>query len=80
MTTHGRERRGKRLLKLGKSIRKSACRSEVQWWQQGTCPVRRLSIRFHIPGYLAAGHTAGEIMAEFPDFRKEQSAECLDYA
>jgi hypothetical protein len=38
------------------------------------------SIRFHILGYLAAGHTAGEMMAEFPDLRKEQRAACLDYA
>jgi uncharacterized protein (DUF433 family) len=33
-----------------------------------------------ILGYLAAGHTAEEIMAEFPDLRKEQVAACLDYA
>ena len=31
-------------------------------------------------GYLAAGHTAEEIIAEFPDLRKEQIAACLDYA
>jgi uncharacterized protein (DUF433 family) len=31
-----------------------------------------------ILGYLAAWHTAGEIMAEFPDLRKEQSTACLD--
>jgi len=33
-----------------------------------------------ILGYLAAGHTDGEIMAEFSDLRKEQIAACLDYA
>ena len=33
-----------------------------------------------ILGYLAAGHTAEEIMAELPDLRKEQIAACLDYA
>lgn len=33
-----------------------------------------------ILGYLAAGHTAEEIIAEFPDLRKEQIAACLDYA
>jgi uncharacterized protein (DUF433 family) len=33
-----------------------------------------------ILGYLAAGHTAEEIMAEFPDLGKEQIAACLDYA
>lgn len=31
-------------------------------------------------GYLAAGQTAEDIMAEFPDLRKEQIAACLDYA
>ena len=31
-------------------------------------------------GYLAAGHTAEEIMAELPDLSKEQIAACLDYA
>lgn len=31
-------------------------------------------------GYLAAGQTAEEILAEFPDLRKEQIAACLDYA
>ena len=33
-----------------------------------------------ILGYLAAGQTAEEILAEFPDLRKEQIAACLDYA
>ena len=33
-----------------------------------------------ILGYLAAGYTAEEILAEFPDLRKEQVAACLDYA
>ena len=33
-----------------------------------------------ILGYLASGRTAEEIMAEFPDLRKEQIAACLDYA
>ena len=31
-------------------------------------------------GYLAAGHTAEQIVAEFPDLRKEDVAACLDYA
>ena len=31
-------------------------------------------------GYLAAGHTAEHIVAEFPDLRKEDVAACLDYA
>jgi uncharacterized protein (DUF433 family) len=33
-----------------------------------------------ILGYLAAGQTAEEIMAELPDLREEQIAACLDYA
>ena len=33
-----------------------------------------------ILGYLAAGHTAEEIVEEFPDLRAEQIAACLDYA
>lgn len=33
-----------------------------------------------ILGYLAAGHTAEDIIAEFPDLRKEQIVACLDYA
>ena len=33
-----------------------------------------------ILGYLAAGQTAEEIMAELSDLRKEQIAACLDYA
>ena len=31
-------------------------------------------------GYLAAGKTAAEIIAEFPDLTHEQIAACLDYA
>jgi len=31
-------------------------------------------------GYLAAGKTAKEIIAEFPDLGPEQIAACLDYA
>jgi uncharacterized protein (DUF433 family) len=31
-------------------------------------------------GYLAAGQTADEIVAEFPDLTHEQIAACLDYA
>jgi uncharacterized protein (DUF433 family) len=31
-------------------------------------------------GYLAAGKTVEEIIAEFPDVRREQIAACLDYA
>lgn len=33
-----------------------------------------------ILGYLAAGHTAEEILAEFPDLRAEHIVACLDYA
>jgi uncharacterized protein (DUF433 family) len=33
-----------------------------------------------ILGYLAAGKTAEEITAEFPDLIREQIAACLDYA
>lgn len=33
-----------------------------------------------ILGYFAAGNTAEEIRAEFPDLKKEQIAACLDYA
>lgn len=33
-----------------------------------------------ILGYLAAGNTAEEIIAEFPDLNREQIAACLDYA
>lgn len=33
-----------------------------------------------ILGYLAAGSTAGEIIKEFPDIKKEQIAACLYYA
>jgi uncharacterized protein (DUF433 family) len=31
-------------------------------------------------GYLAAGKTFEEVIAEFPDLHKEQIAACLDYA
>ena len=31
-------------------------------------------------GYLAAGKTAEEIIAEFPELTREQIAACLDYA
>lgn len=31
-------------------------------------------------GYLAAGKTGEEIVAEFPELRWEQIAACLDYA
>ena len=31
-------------------------------------------------GYLAAGKTAEEILAEFPELTREQIAACLDYA
>ena len=31
-------------------------------------------------GYLAAGKTAEEILAEFPEVTREQIAACLDYA
>ena len=31
-------------------------------------------------GYLAAGKTPDEIVAEFPDLTREQIAACLDYA
>ena len=33
-----------------------------------------------ILGYLAAGHTAEDIIAEFPDLTKEQIRACLCYA
>jgi len=33
-----------------------------------------------ILGYLAAGQTAEEIIAEFPDLTRDQVAACLDYA
>jgi uncharacterized protein (DUF433 family) len=33
-----------------------------------------------ILGYLAAGSTIAEIIAEFPDLKEEQIAACLDYA
>jgi uncharacterized protein (DUF433 family) len=31
-------------------------------------------------GYLAAGKTAEDIIAEFPDLTHDQIAACLDYA
>ena len=31
-------------------------------------------------GYLAAGKTAEDVIAEFPDLTREQIAACLDYA
>ena len=31
-------------------------------------------------GYLAAGHTTDEIIAEFPDIKAMQIRACLDYA
>ena len=31
-------------------------------------------------GYLAAGKTANDIIAEYPDLGPEQIAACLDYA
>ena len=31
-------------------------------------------------GYLAAGYTSGEIIAEFPDLKAVQIQACLDYA
>ena len=33
-----------------------------------------------ILGYLAAGNTDEDIIKEFPDLTKEQTAACLDYA
>lgn len=33
-----------------------------------------------ILGYLAAGKTAEEVIAEFPDLTRENIAACLDYA
>jgi uncharacterized protein (DUF433 family) len=33
-----------------------------------------------ILGYLAAGHSPDQIIAEFPDLTKEHIAACLDYA
>lgn len=32
-----------------------------------------------ILGYLAAGKTFDEVLAEFPDLKQEQIAACLDY-
>jgi uncharacterized protein (DUF433 family) len=31
-------------------------------------------------GYLAAGSSPDQIVAEFPDFNRDQIAACLDYA
>lgn len=33
-----------------------------------------------ILGYLAAGHSPEQIIAEFPDLTREHIAACLDYA
>ena len=33
-----------------------------------------------ILGYLAAGHSPDQIIAEFPDLQHEHLAACLDYA
>jgi len=33
-----------------------------------------------ILGYLAAGYTPEQIIAEFPDLNRDQIAACLDYA
>ena len=33
-----------------------------------------------ILGYLAAGHSPDQIIAEFPDLQHEHIAACLDYA
>jgi uncharacterized protein (DUF433 family) len=33
-----------------------------------------------ILGYYAAGHTARQILSEFPDLNEEKIAACLDYA
>ena len=33
-----------------------------------------------ILGYLAAGSSTDQILAEFPDLKSEQIAACLDYA
>ena len=33
-----------------------------------------------ILGYLASGSTAEQIIAEFPDLKRENIAACLDYA
>jgi len=33
-----------------------------------------------ILGYLASGHSAEQVIAEFPDLKPEQIAACLDYA
>jgi uncharacterized protein (DUF433 family) len=39
----------------------------------------RISVSL-ILGYLAAGKSAEEITAEFPDLSRDQIAACLDYA
>lgn len=36
--------------------------------------------RILILGYLAAGSSTDQILAEFPDLRPDQIAACLDYA
>ena len=49
------------------------------------CAVNRASKEQRIPvslllGYLAAGYTTDEIIAEFPDLKARQIRACLDYA
>ncbi len=39
----------------------------------------RISVSL-VLGYLAAGKSAEEIIAEFPDLKRDQIAACLDYA
>ncbi len=39
----------------------------------------RISVAL-VLGYLAAGKTSADILAEFPDLTSEQIAACLDYA
>jgi len=39
----------------------------------------RISVSL-VLGYLAAGSSPGQIMAEFPDLTSDQVAACLDYA
>ena len=52
---------------------------------RGTAMAVTIAMLARIPvslvlGYLAAGKTAEEITAEFPDLTREQIAACLDYA
>jgi uncharacterized protein (DUF433 family) len=39
----------------------------------------RISVSL-VLGHLAAGHSVGEILKEYPDLTGEQVAACLDYA